>query len=332
VRCGGRTIDLATDAGDRTLAALCASQPLPQRVRTPTRSHSIALQAFLWAIALGAAFFAARFSKKIDAHGFIAKDTLTALFALGGLLLGRVVASIALVLVQLATIALSGVVWALTSVLLIGARPTRSWPRFFVELRTRARNAATAPFGAPRVTPRAVSLGPVLEPLALVPRDEARGTCVGELRADGDAEIDAFAASIIGVEGRTHGTDVADAVVAPFRLRTDDGSEIAVRIEVGCVYFDEQPIAVTAARGLPVAWGVRTLHGDEEPVNVWVATTGSRVRIDGGRVESDGAIVGDASDPATVHVLRAVATREAPPATTDQLAVDSVSDTSTIAP
>jgi hypothetical protein len=337
-RCGGATIDLASSTGERTLAAICSSQPAPVRTRAATAHGSFLLRVFLWGVAVIAAMAAAMASKKIDAKGFIPKDVLTALFAFGGLVAGRILASIALMVTQLVVIAVSGFSWLVASLALLPARSSGAggsasgWRRFVIGLRTRARNIATAPFGTPRVTPHAAPLGPVLEPLAIATRDEASPTCEGTLLADGDAEIDAFTGSILGVEGRTHGTDVADATIAPFRIRTDDGAEIPVRIDAGRVYFADRPLAVTAARGLPVAWGVRTLHAEEQPVNVWVATTGSRVRIEGGRIDTDGSIVGDATDPAMVYVVRAVSEREAVSSPLEQLAVDSANDTGTIAP
>ncbi len=348
-RCGAATIDLGDARGERTLALLCDSRPVPVRP-DPTRDRgSLLVQVVVWSLPLAAAFFCARWSKKIDTHGFIDKKVLAALAALGGFLAGRVAGSIALAVAQLAFHGLAALGWIASSASLalvaLGNRPRANIPSSppgwlhgaLRSFRTRARNAMLVPYGAPRETPRREPLGPVLEPVAPAfdRNEEAPSRAVeGTLLADGLVSIGSWRGSIVAVEGRTHGSDVADAALAPFRLRTDDGDELFVRATAGVVRFVDRPVAFEVVAHLPAAWGVRSIHAEPHPVNVWIAAEGSRIRVEEGMSDADGTWIGIDDAPLVITVLAAVT--ESPHETIDVVPahapIDAEPDAGTIAP
>jgi hypothetical protein len=96
-------------------------------------------------------------------------------------------------------------------------------------------------------------------------------------------------APIVGVAGFTVGARVEDALVAPFELETDEG-RLRVEVSVGEVVFTEGARRERLLRDLPLSFGVaRARRRPEamppsEPVAVFSASEGCRIRVEGGEL------------------------------------------------
>jgi hypothetical protein len=96
-------------------------------------------------------------------------------------------------------------------------------------------------------------------------------------------------APIVGVAGFTVGARVEDALVAPFELETAEG-RLRVEVSVGEVVFTEGARRELLLRELPLSFGVaRARRRPEamppnEPVAVFSAREGSKLRVEGGEL------------------------------------------------
>ncbi|MEI8254503.1 MAG: hypothetical protein WCJ30_02400 [Deltaproteobacteria bacterium] len=308
-RCDGPTVDLSTPEGAALLARLCRSHHAPPARRDPFRDRGKGLlTAVVLGCAVAGAYVLAHWSTKhIDAHGFVPRKAVTALAALCGGIGGLVAASVTGLILQVLVAAAGALVWSAGSLALAGARAgtdgrARGWQRGMLTLRALGRDLAVTPFDGARRVAELEPLGPVLAPRAPACADDG-AACEGVLEADERASIGGWEGVIMAVEGRTQGSDVCDAALVPFRVRTDDGDLLAVHVHVGCVRFVDPPAVFACCDGLPASWGVAPAHGTRGPVNVWTAAPGARVRVTGGRRTEDGALIGDAGSPVQIAVL-----------------------------
>ncbi len=302
-RCGGPTVDLSTPEGAARLSRWSRSHHAPRARRDPFRDRGRWLVGTaVWGCAVASAFFLARWSTKhIDAHGFVPRKAVTALATLCGGIGGLVAASTTGLLLQVLVAATGALAWGAGSLAIAGARRetdgrARGWQRGVLMLRALGRNLAVTPFGGARRLAELEPLGPVLSPVAPACANDG-AACEGVLEADERASIGGYEGVIVAVEGRTRGSDVCDAAIVPFRVRTAEGDALSVQVNVGCVRFVDSPIAVACCDELPAAWGIDRGHDGSAPVNVWTAAQGARVRVTGGCVSEDGTLVGDAAAP-----------------------------------